>query len=72
MVKDYVNHAEHLPVMERFGQPFQVVCRPKPDIELGDISDPVSMIWFIVWCPRGIVVVVDWAETNGGEANDWM
>jgi len=69
VVKDYINHEEHLPVMERFGQLLQVACRPKLVIELGDISDPVCMIWVTVWCPRAVVVLVDWADPNGGEAH---
>jgi len=55
--------------MESFGQLLQVACRPKLVIELGDISDPVCTIWVTVWCPRAVVVLVDWARPNGGEAH---
>jgi len=58
--------------MGRFGRLLQVVCRPGLVIELGGISDPACMILVTVWFSRAVVVLVDWADPNGDEANDWM
>ena len=69
VVKYYINHKKHVPVMERFGQRLQVVCCSKLVIELGDISDPICMVWVTIWRPRAIVVLVDWADPNSGETH---
>ena len=71
MDKHHINHEERLPFMTRFGQRPQVVCRSKLEIELGDSSDPVNMVWVTIWLPRAIVVLVDSADPNGGEAH-WL
>ena len=69
MVKHHINYEERRPFMARFGQRLQVVCRSKLVIELGDISDPVNVVWVTIWLPRAIVVLVDSADPNGGEAH---
>ena len=69
MVHHYIDHEEHIPVMDCFGERLQVGCRSKLVIELGDISDPVPMIWVTVCRPRAVIVLIDWADPNGGEAH---
>ena len=54
--------------MERFGQLLQVACRP----ELGNITDPVHMIWVTVWCPRAIVVLLTGLTQMAVKPIDWM
>ena len=55
--------------MARFGQRLQVVCRSKLVIELGDISDPVNVVWVTIWLPGAIVILIDSADPNGGGAH---
>ena len=69
MLKHYINYEEHLRVMERFGQRFQVVCRSKLFIGLGDISGPGSMAWDSVWRLRAIIVLFYLVDPNDGEAD---